>query len=98
MDIISVVGLSALLIAFILLKIKIIKIDDICYNFLNLTGAFILTWYAFKQQSWIFVILEATWGLVAILGIFEAGKERKMHRDLTDNNLSVSTVVQRLRL
>ncbi len=96
MDIISVMGLSALLAAFILLKIKIIKIDDICYNFLNLTGAFILTWYAFKQQSWIFVILEATWGLVAISGIFKAGKERKMLRDLTDNSSPILTVVQRL--
>jgi len=69
MNIIGIIGLSSLLMAFILSKTNLVKIDDMFYNSLNFLGASILTLYAFKQQSWIFVILEGVWGMVAFWGI-----------------------------
>ena len=76
-SIINIVGLLALLIAFVLSKVKIVKTDDIYYNILNFTGAFILALYALNQGVWEFVVLEAIWGLVALWGIYEIGKRKK---------------------
>lgn len=66
---IGVIGATLLLVAFGAEKFKKLSNDSYPYDFLNLVGAGLLTWYALLLSSTPFVVLEGIWSLVALQGI-----------------------------
>lgn len=66
---IGVIGAALLLIAFGAEKFKKLSNDSFTYDFLNLLGAGLLTWYAVLLNSTPFFVLEGIWTLVALQGI-----------------------------
>lgn len=62
---IGALGAALLLAAFSLQKFGILSEKQMSYDFLNLAGAGLLTWYAVLLNSVPFVVLEGIWTLVA---------------------------------
>ncbi len=68
-DLINSVGVSLILLAFILLTLGKTKQQDKMYNLLNFFGAGLACYGAILIGAIPFVILEAIWCLVAIYGL-----------------------------
>lgn len=68
-DIINSLGVSLILLAFLLLTIKKVKGDSTVYHLLNLVGAGLACYGSVLIQAIPFVVLEAIWCLVAIYGL-----------------------------
>jgi hypothetical protein len=64
--IIGTVGLSLILIAFILNSFKLLSTDTQLYNLLNVVGGGLLIYYAAKLGSIPFLILESVWTIFSI--------------------------------
>ena len=75
-DIIAIIGLASLLIAFALNAFHIIDKNDYTYNVLNLIGGGTLTYYSMTIKSIPFIILQSIWSIIALVGIV-----RKFVRD-----------------
>jgi hypothetical protein len=64
--IIGILGMSLILIAFILTEfVKKWNPNTIQFNLINLFGALLLTYYAYTLGSWPFMILNIVWVFVA---------------------------------
>jgi hypothetical protein len=68
-DIIASVGVSILLLAFLLNLFNKIPSDSKLYAFLNLIGAGMCCYSSYLIRFYPFVILEGVWGFVAILSL-----------------------------
>lgn len=68
-DIIATVGISILLIAFILNSRKLIAADKNLYNLLNIIGAALCGYSAYLISFYPFVVLETVWAMVAMISI-----------------------------
>lgn len=68
-DIITTLGVSLILLAFLLLNIKKVRPTDKSYHLLNLVGAGLACYGAVLINSIPFVVLEAIWAAVAIYGL-----------------------------
>ena len=65
-ELFGTVGLTLLLVTFILNIVKKIKRNSKIYNSLNFLGAGLLVYYSYTLNSIIFFILELIWALVAL--------------------------------
>jgi hypothetical protein len=64
--IIGIIGMTFILIAFILDEfVRKFNQNTVQYNLLNIIGAGLLTYYAFSLNSWPFLILNVVWLVVA---------------------------------
>ncbi|MCO6461489.1 MAG: hypothetical protein J5I59_08805 [Saprospiraceae bacterium] len=70
-DWINGLGVTLILIAFILLTLKIISSDSLYYKLLNMLGAGMACYGAWLVGVWAFVVLEGVWCLVAFLSFFK---------------------------
>jgi hypothetical protein len=70
--IIGSVGVSLLLIAFLLSLFKVISQDSITYSLLNIIGAALAGYASWLIDYMPFVVLEGTWCLVAVVGLVRA--------------------------
>ena len=68
-DIIATVGITILLIAFILNSINLIAANKPFYNLLNIIGAALCGISAYMISFYPFVVLEAVWSLVALIAL-----------------------------
>lgn len=68
-DIINTIGVSLILLAFLLLTLKKVDSRSAAYNLLNLVGAGLACYGAILISAIPFVILEAIWCLVAVYGL-----------------------------
>ena len=68
-DSINSLGVSLILIAFFLLTFKKIQAESPYYNLLNLVGAAFACYGSYLIRSVPFIVLEATWCLVAFYGL-----------------------------
>lgn len=75
-DIINTIGVSLILIAFVLLTIRKLKSDSILYYILNFTGAGLACYGSWLIGVIPFVVLEAVWALVAAAGLIRSGLRR----------------------
>ena len=64
--IIGIIGMVALLLAFILNLLRKMMQDDLKYIALNIAGGALSTYYAVSLEAVPFVILEGTWTLFAV--------------------------------
>jgi hypothetical protein len=71
-DIIATVGISILLVAFILNSRKIISADKLLYNGLNIIGAALCGYSAYLISFYPFVVLETVWALVALISVIRS--------------------------
>lgn len=69
------IGVGLLLLAFVLNLAKILSESDWKYLAMNLIGAGLAAWYAFAGGSIPFVILEAVWGLAALIRLISTIKK-----------------------
>jgi uncharacterized protein with PQ loop repeat len=70
-EVMGSIGVSILLIAFLLNMLKIIKTEGILYPLLNFSGAAIACYASFIIPYFPFVILEAVWALVSLLALLK---------------------------
>ena len=69
--VIGIIGSIFILIGFIIDEFTKIRNNTLSYNLINLTGASILSYYAFIVWSWPFLILNVIWTIVAIVKIVQ---------------------------
>lgn len=70
-DWISALGVSLILLAFVLVTFRWSTPDKPITLTLNLVGAGLACWGAALIESYPFVVLEATWALVACIGLLK---------------------------
>jgi hypothetical protein len=64
------IGVSLLLLAFFLNLFKMLQQDSKTYILMNILGAALSCYASFLIEYIPFVILEGTWAIVAIIGLF----------------------------
>ena len=69
MLIIEVIGAIILLVPFALLQAGRMSSHDAMYLWLNLIGSIVLTWVAWVEQQWGFVLIQVVWAVVAAWGL-----------------------------
>jgi drug/metabolite transporter (DMT)-like permease len=65
-DILGIIGLVLILLAFFLLQRNKLSDDDHAYNLLNIVGGIALGVYGVYYKAWFSVILNAVWAVVAV--------------------------------
>jgi ribose/xylose/arabinose/galactoside ABC-type transport system permease subunit len=68
-DIINTLGVSLILLAFLLLTLKKVSSESNAYNLLNLFGAGLACYGAWLIGAMPFVVLEVIWCAVAVYGL-----------------------------
>jgi hypothetical protein len=68
-DIINSVGVSLVLLAFFLLTLKKINMQNVYYNLLNFVGAGLACYGSYLIKAMPFAVLEGVWCLVAFYGL-----------------------------
>jgi len=63
------VGLTLMMVAFILNILKKLATESIIYNLLNLAGAIALAYYSYSLSSMPFLILQIMWGIFALYNL-----------------------------
>jgi uncharacterized membrane protein len=66
---IGALGVTLLLLAFLLSLLRAVRQDDWSYLALNLAGAALACWSSWRIQFMPFVVLEGTWAVVALGGL-----------------------------
>lgn len=64
------IGVTLILIAFVLLSLKRIQADHVVYKLFNFFGAALACAGAWMIGAWAFVVLEGVWSLVALYSLF----------------------------
>lgn len=64
------IGVTLILIAFVLLSLKRIQPDHVVYKLFNFFGAGLACAGAWMIGAWAFVVLEGVWSMVALYSIF----------------------------
>lgn len=73
-DIIGIIGVGMILIAYFLNTEKLIPQNGKLYYTLNVIGAAIACYASFLISYWPFIILEGTWTLVSLYGLMRIMK------------------------
>lgn len=76
-DWIGTVGVSLILLAFFCSTFKLIKSDGKLFYLLNIVGAALACYASYLINYTPFIILEATWTLVSIVGFVKAIRRNK---------------------
>lgn len=76
-DIIATIGVTILVVAFLLQNLKLIKSEGATYGFLNFIGATIACYASWLISFYPFVILEGIWSCIALYGLFKFYYSRK---------------------
>lgn len=71
-DIIATIGITILLIAFILNSRNLLAANKVWYNLLNIIGASLCGISAYMISFYPFVVLEAVWALVALITLIKS--------------------------
>ena len=71
-DIIATIGISLLLIAFILNSRNVISAEKKWYNILNVVGAGLCGYSSYLISFYPFVVLEAVWAIVAMITLYKS--------------------------
>ena len=69
MDVLQVVGALLILAGFVAAQSGALSPHSVAYLALNLAGGALLTWIAFDERDWGFLLLETVWTLVSGWGL-----------------------------
>ena len=75
-QIIQVVGAVLILAAFIAAQFGWTSTKSAQYLVLNLVGSVVLTWLAWSEQQYGFLLLEAVWAVVSAWGLIQVRRGR----------------------
>ncbi len=70
----QVAGAVTILIAYVLQQAGTMRSDSRCYLWLNLTGAAVLAWLAWKGSEWGFLLRETVWAGVTAVSLARRAK------------------------
>jgi hypothetical protein len=70
-QIVQVVGALLILAAFTAAQFGWLGTSSRLYLVLNLVGSVVLTWLAWHERQWGFLLLEAVWAVVSAWGLFQ---------------------------
>lgn len=70
------IGVFLLLLAFVLNLIRVVSERSPTYLLMNIVGSGLAAWYAWAGGSIPFVVLEAVWGLAALIRLVGPAKKR----------------------
>lgn len=70
-DIIGIIGVALLLIAYFLHLFKYIAKEDLSYILMNIIGAIFAAIASYLIHYYPFVILESTWGCVSCIALYQ---------------------------
>ncbi|MGH7928533.1 MAG: CBU_0592 family membrane protein [Candidatus Binatia bacterium] len=73
-DLVGLVGMLALVSAFLLNLTGNLSAASMIYKVLNLVGAAILAWYGVVKETYIFTVLETIWALAALYSMVKGGE------------------------
>lgn len=74
---IGVLGMSFVLIAFLMLQFNQWRTTTVSYHVLNFLGGTFLMLYAFVGKVVPFFVLNLIWALVSLLDVFKCSKRKK---------------------
>jgi hypothetical protein len=69
MDLLQVAGALLILAAFVAAQYGVLSPRARLYLVLNLAGSALLTWIAFDDRDWGFLLLESVWAVVSAWGL-----------------------------
>jgi len=75
--IIGLVGLAALLLAYLLALFEKLNQDSWSFNILNILGGCSLTYYTLKQEVYSFSVLLFAWAVVSVINMIRGMKNEK---------------------
>jgi hypothetical protein len=70
-DILATIGVSLLLIAFVLSSRRVLSVENRTYAILNIAGASLCGYSAYLISFYPFVVLETVWALVALASLIK---------------------------
>ena len=70
-ELIGSLGVTILLVAFVLNMLKIIKTESLTYPLLNFAGAGIACFASYLIPYFPFVILEGVWAIISLLSLLK---------------------------
>ena len=69
LQIISVLGALAILVAYAANQFRLISPSNLSYSVMNFVGSAVLTVIAVIEVQWGFILLEGVWALISLWGI-----------------------------
>lgn len=66
---VQVIGALLILVAFVAAQFGVLRTTSRTYLLLNLIGSVVLTWLAWYERQYGFLLLEAVWALVSAWGL-----------------------------
>lgn len=69
-DILEILGALTVLVAFAAAQAGRLDHRTVTYQALNLAGSLVLAVIALAQHSWGFLLLEGSWAIISLIGLF----------------------------
>ncbi|HSX03550.1 MAG TPA: hypothetical protein VLG76_02350 [Rhabdochlamydiaceae bacterium] len=79
-DVVGLTGVVAILIAYLLLQLSVIKIEDYSYSIVNAAGSLLILYSLFFDWNFSAVVIEVAWFFISLYGIFHAWRMRRKAR------------------
>lgn len=76
-DIVGMVGVIIILVAYLLLQINTLRIEDILYSLINIIGSLMVLYSLFYNWNLSAVVIEVAWTAISLYGIFKTLRKRK---------------------
>lgn len=76
MQSISLLGATLILLPFAANQVGRLSRDSVSYQVMNLLGSSLLEWVALVDGQFGFILLEAVWALVSVLGLVNIYRQR----------------------
>jgi hypothetical protein len=73
-DALQVVGAVLILVGFTANQRGLMRADAVSYLVVNLVGSGILTWIAYDERDWGFLLLESVWAVVSAWGLVQVAR------------------------
>lgn len=70
----QVVGAVLILVGFTANQRGLVRADAVSYLVVNLLGSGILTWIAYDERDWGFLLLESVWAVVSAWGLVQVAR------------------------
>jgi hypothetical protein len=80
-NIVGILGVTGVLLAYFLLQIKKIEVDGFFYSFLNALGAIGILYSLYYDWNLSSAVIQCVWILISFYGIYKAFTDKKRKRN-----------------